>query len=90
MTRKRLMLAASLIAILAGGDFAQQDEKLGKASFPTSCDPNVQAEFERGVAMLHSYWFRRFGANPDKKIVDRQAVSPSSWKTPFIATSIAW
>src|SRR5438128_8815256 len=28
--------------------------------------------------------FRRFGAKPDKKIVDRQAASPSSWKTPFI------
>src|SRR5260370_41845577 len=24
----------------------------------------------------------RFGAKPDKKIVDRQAASPSSWKTP--------
>jgi ABC-type amino acid transport substrate-binding protein len=33
---------------------------------------------------------RRFGAKPDKKIVDRQAASPSSWKTPFIATWIAW
>jgi hypothetical protein len=33
----------------------QQDEKLGKLSFATSCDPNVQAEFERGVAMIHSY-----------------------------------
>jgi hypothetical protein len=29
---------------------------------------------------------RRFGAKPDKKIVDCQAASPSSWKTPFIAT----
>jgi tetratricopeptide (TPR) repeat protein len=36
---------------------SQQDEKLGKLSFPTSCDPKVQAEFERGVAMIHSYWF---------------------------------
>src|SRR6516162_3112929 len=26
---------------------------------------------------------RRFGAKPDKKIVDGQAASPSSWKTPF-------
>src|SRR5262249_39102388 len=24
---------------------------------PTSCDPKVQAEFNRGVAMLHSFWF---------------------------------
>src|SRR2546423_14452228 len=33
---------------------------------------------------------RRFGAKPDKKIVDRQAASPSSWKTPCIATRMAW
>jgi tetratricopeptide (TPR) repeat protein len=32
-------------------------EQLGKVNFPTSCDPKVQAQFERGVAMLHSYWF---------------------------------
>jgi tetratricopeptide (TPR) repeat protein len=32
-------------------------EKLGKVTFPTSCAPAVQAQFETGVAMLHSYWF---------------------------------
>ena len=26
-------------------------------SFPTSCDPKVQPAFERGVAMLHSFWY---------------------------------
>src|SRR6267142_4865666 len=34
-----------------------EPEKLGKVVFPTSCDAKVQAQFERGVAMLHSYWF---------------------------------
>jgi tetratricopeptide (TPR) repeat protein len=54
----RILFAASLItAALASGATGQQDEKLGKVVFPTSCDPNVQAEFDRGVAMLHSYWF---------------------------------
>src|SRR5215207_6458423 len=32
-------------------------EQLGKVSFPTSCDTKVQAQFERGVALLHSFWF---------------------------------
>ena len=32
-------------------------EQLGKVGFPTSCDPKVQARFERGVALLHSFWF---------------------------------
>jgi hypothetical protein len=42
-------------------------------------------EYERGVLTA----IRRFGAKPDKKIVDRQAASPSSWKTPFMAAWMA-
>src|SRR6201996_5901225 len=30
-------------------------EKLGKVSFPISCTPVVQEEFNRGVALLHSF-----------------------------------
>src|SRR5712692_11916207 len=53
-----ILFAAGLItAALSGSAVAQQDQKLGKVSFPTSCDPKVQTEFDRGVAMLHSYWF---------------------------------
>jgi hypothetical protein len=32
-------------------------EQLGKVHFPVSCSPAAQQQFERGVAMLHSYWF---------------------------------
>ena len=56
-SRRKLFAAGLITAALANGAIAQQDEKLGKVVFPTSCDPNVQAEFDRGVAMLHSYWF---------------------------------
>jgi len=57
MKPKCLILVAGITAALSCSAFGQQDEKLGKLSFPTSCDPKVQAEFERGVAMIHSYWF---------------------------------
>src|ERR1700751_2818454 len=30
-------------------------EKLGKVSFPISCTPTVQEQFNRGVALLHSF-----------------------------------
>ncbi len=53
-----LMLAAPLAA--AHDDHSGSrgaTETLGKVSFPTSCDPGVQAQFERGVALLHSFWF---------------------------------
>src|SRR5712692_2022423 len=57
MKPKCLILVAGITAALSCSAFGQQDEKLGKVSFPTSCDPKVQTEFDRGVAMLHSYWF---------------------------------
>src|SRR5947209_6526501 len=58
MKPRRVILAAGLLsAAFSCSAAAQQDERLGKLSFPTSCDPKVQAEFERGVAMIHSYWF---------------------------------
>jgi tetratricopeptide (TPR) repeat protein len=57
MKPKCVILVAFITAALSCSALGQQDEKLGKLSFPTSCDPKVQAEFERGVAMIHSYWF---------------------------------
>jgi tetratricopeptide (TPR) repeat protein len=53
LLRLALVGAAALVAVTP----AMSAEQLGKVSFPTSCDPKVQAQFERGVAMLHSYWF---------------------------------
>jgi hypothetical protein len=52
----RPFTALVLLFALALPAFAQE-EKLGKVTFPTSCDPHMQAQFERGVAMLHSYRF---------------------------------
>src|SRR5262249_54157031 len=57
MKLKYLSLMTGIAVSFAGAALAQQEEKLGKLTFPTSCDPKVQAEFERGVAMIHSYWF---------------------------------
>jgi tetratricopeptide (TPR) repeat protein len=31
--------------------------QLGTVTFPVSCDPAVQRPFERGVALLHSFWY---------------------------------
>src|SRR5262245_47720782 len=56
-SRRTLCAAGLITALLTAGAYAQPEEKLGTLSFKTSCDPKVQAEFERGVAMIHSYWF---------------------------------
>jgi hypothetical protein len=31
--------------------------QLGTVVFPVSCDPSVQKPFERGIALLHSFWY---------------------------------
>src|SRR6266478_3119278 len=55
--RRMFFVAGLMAAGIASSAYSQQEEKLGTLSFPTSCDPKVQAEFERGVAMIHSFWF---------------------------------
>jgi tetratricopeptide (TPR) repeat protein len=68
MKPKCLMLVISLIAgVCATGVLAHQDdaasqkkprgEKLGRVLFKTSCTPEAQQEFERALAMLHSFYF---------------------------------
>src|ERR1041384_518169 len=32
-------------------------DKVGTVRFPTSCAPAVQGQFERAVALLHSFWY---------------------------------
>ena len=32
-------------------------EQLGTVHFPVSCAPDVQKDFEKGVALLHSFWY---------------------------------
>ncbi|HEX7403345.1 MAG TPA: hypothetical protein VF287_04975 [Usitatibacter sp.] len=58
----RLFHFAFLFALAVHGPAQAHDDDsqagtLGKVNFPTSCDPKVQPAFERGVAMLHSFWY---------------------------------
>lgn len=34
-------------------------EQLGRVAFPTSCRTDAQARVERGVALLHSFWYEK-------------------------------
>jgi hypothetical protein len=57
-----LLLLSCLASIPVLADEGHQHpagdpEKLGTVSFPTSCAAGVQKQFQRGVAMLHSFWY---------------------------------
>jgi tetratricopeptide (TPR) repeat protein len=54
----------SLASLLSFRLLAQEEhqrtqplEKIGQVSFPITCDQSVQKEFERGLALLHSFWY---------------------------------
>jgi tetratricopeptide (TPR) repeat protein len=58
----RTMAALAALALAAAPARAQDHAheahgELGRVSFPTSCTAAAQPVFERGVAMLHSFWF---------------------------------
>jgi hypothetical protein len=66
---KRLSWLLILSFLLTSAAFAADDDKehhhhedltetqLGTVHFPTSCAVSVQKPFERGVALLHSFWY---------------------------------
>jgi tetratricopeptide (TPR) repeat protein len=59
-----LISLAALPAGLAAGHDATSEipapnaERLGTVSFPVTCTPAVQAQFSRGVALLHDFWYQ--------------------------------
>jgi hypothetical protein len=52
-------LVASGFLATATGVLAHEDgiEKLGTVHFANSCSAEVQPQFQRGVALLHSFWY---------------------------------
>jgi hypothetical protein len=46
-------------------------EKLGSVHFPTSCTPTVQREFDRAVALLHSFAYAAAEHLGDTRTVTR-------------------
>ncbi len=60
---KQIVVTAFFAAFVAQSLWAHDDDpaqaggQFGKVHFPTSCSPAVQGQFERGVAMLHSFFY---------------------------------
>jgi tetratricopeptide (TPR) repeat protein len=74
MSRSRTastIVASALIALLGQGAARADEERLGEVNFPISCSPAAQAQFNRAVAMQHSFFFpetvKAFSAIADKE-----------------------
>ena len=53
----RVLLASTLIAPLSQAVARANEERLGEVNFPISCSPAAQQQFDRAVAMQHSFFF---------------------------------
>lgn len=53
-----LMMGVSVIAFTEQHEHTGAPETLGKVHFPISCSPEAQTQFDRALAMLHSFWYQ--------------------------------
>ena len=73
MKTVKLFAMLAILALFSVATVPAQEkapEKLGKVSFPTSCDRKMQAQFDRAVAMLHSFWFQQ-GEKAFREVLER-------------------
>lgn len=99
MVLRGLSFVFSLAFLLAGvPGFAQHDhaettkppERLGTVHFPTSCSAAVQDDFDRSVALLHSFWFsaaiksfQEVAAKDPDCAMAHWGIAMSWWGNPF-------
>jgi len=99
MKRFALLLFAAALILAAGSAIADDDKdkdhhhhedltasQLGTVIFPVSCSSSVQKPFERGVALLHSFWyeeaekeFRQIAADDPRCAMAHWGVAMSLW-----------
>jgi hypothetical protein len=93
----RVMTIAVTLCSVAADSAGQQVEQhahtapaVGTVHFATSCAPSVQAEFDRGVALLHSFWFsaaiesfNTVRTGDPRCVMAQWGIAMSWWGNPF-------
>src|SRR5690242_16101604 len=55
------------------------ETQLGTVHFPVSCDASVQKPFQRGVALLHSFWYEEAGKEFEHIAQDDPRCAMAHW-----------
>lgn len=66
------------------------NEQLGVVNFPASCTDAAQAEFNHGVALLHSFWFPPAIASFNKAVELDPTCAMGYWGTAMTRLGIPW
>src|ERR1700728_3865632 len=54
-------------------------EHLGTVSFPVSCSPSVQASFNRGIALVHDFWYEEARPQFEKIVAADPSCAMAHW-----------
>ena len=83
---KRILLLGAAVILAVSGVRAQEhrhplegNEQLGKVSFPISCAGGAQGEFERGVVLLHSFWYEEAEKNFKQIVASDATCAMAYW-----------
>ena len=90
----RLLSACFVVAFIAIAAIFAQDhehpatpgERLGTVHFETSCSATVQSAFDRGVALLHSFWY----ANAEQAFAEIAKQDPTCAMAQWGMAMAAW
>ena len=85
------------VLVLAGTSHADEhhhgvnaQEKLGQITFPTSCSPAVQKTLERGVAMIHSFWYDAAAAQFTEVTIKDPTCAIAYWGQAMATYHMGW
>jgi len=77
---RKLIWVLCIATAFSGAAFADEghhheeltQEQLGTVHFPVSCTPDAQKTFEKGIALLHSFWYEE----AEKTFLDAEKQDP--------------
>jgi tetratricopeptide (TPR) repeat protein len=73
----RKLVAVLLLTVAFQG--ARAEERLGLVAFPTSCAAPVRAAFNRGVALLHDFWYEEARRQFEDIAIDDPKCAMAHW-----------
>jgi tetratricopeptide (TPR) repeat protein len=84
---KKLALAFTVVILFSLGAMADEghhhedltSDQLGMVHFPVSCATAVQKPFERGVALLHSFWYEEAEKEFEQIVKDDPQCAMAHW-----------
>jgi tetratricopeptide (TPR) repeat protein len=75
------LAAFTLVSPVMGADVAppSAQERLGTVSFPVSCSASSQTSFNRGVALLHDFWYEEARPQFERILKSDPGCSMAHW-----------